>query len=90
MEANQVDATLQSLQQSYYLATIERRVVEAAKTDVLKRTATLVCEVVLFEQCYRLFQRHRLLGRHQLQALFVEWGVHGDGYVTGTLVKEPL
>ena len=26
-------------------------------------------EVVLFEQCYRLFQRHGFLGRHQLQAL---------------------
>ena len=47
-------------------------------------------EVILLEQCYRLFQRHRFLGRHQLQALFVEWGVHGDGYVTGTLVKEAL
>ena len=50
VKAYQVDATLQSLKQSDDLTGMRRRVIEARKADILERAATLVGEIILFQQ----------------------------------------
>ena len=70
MKAYQVDATLQSLKQSDDLTGMRRRVIEACKADILERSATLVGEIILFQQADHLCNRHLAFGGHQLAALF--------------------
>ena len=72
METNQIHATFQSLQQFRYFATVERRIVQYAKADVFELASALVGKVVWFQQGDGVGQGHSLLGRHQLQALFVQ------------------
>ena len=90
VEADQVYAAVQPLQQTHDLAAVEGRIVQPAEADVLERATALVGEVVLSQQRHHLGNRHLSLSRHQLPALFSQRRMHRDGHVALALVEEAL
>ena len=75
METDQVDTTVESLQQSENLLGMSLRVVNPLEYDIFERQTTLVCEIVLPQQVDHLCDGHSLFCRHQLGTQFMEWGV---------------
>ena len=90
MEADEVDAALQSIEQAHELAGIGHGVVDSVEEDVLERKAALTAEVVGLEELYHLGDRIDALGRHELGAQLGRRSMQADGEVAIALVEEAL
>ena len=90
METDEIHPAFQSFEQLDNLTGMGRCIIQSCKTDVLKGTASLVGEIILFQQGNDLCNRHLPLCRHQLPSLFGQGRMHRDSHMTLTLVEEPL
>ena len=90
MKTNEVDATVESLQQVQQLFRMHDGIVHAVPTYIFETDTPLMRPVVLFEQRHHIVDRHHLLRRHDSCSFCRERIVKRDRQVTFTLVQEPL
>ena len=81
MEADQVDAAFDAVQQARQFADVARGVVQPAHHDVFERHPPLVGEVVFAQDRGDFGDRPRPFDGHDLHTLFVEGVVEADGQV---------
>ncbi len=90
MEADEVDAAVESRQQLDQLTGIEQRVVYPVEHDVLERESPLVAPVVIAQHLDDRGDGCRFLDGHDGKPLFRDGVVQADGQVAFAFVEEPL
>src|SRR5574344_74742 len=88
VEAYQVDAALQSVEQLYDFADMRRAVIDTPEDDILEREPALMAEIISAEQVHDICDGVGFLGRHHLSALLGDGRVHADGQMALALIEE--
>ena len=90
VETDEVDAAVESFEQSDEFAGMRGGVVDTAKHDVFERESALVGEVVIPQEFHHILDGHRPIGRHEHRTLLADGRVEADGHMTLALLDEPL